>query len=157
MQKHILSFTALLLLVLSVSCGGAQEPEIRRFENVRTTKVTASEIVIVADMVGFNPNPVGGTVSETDVTVTVNEVEAAAVIQDQDAEIPGNAEFTIPLVCTISPRRLFEDDRDGLIGGLLNAALKREVNVHYTGDLKFILAGITFEEPVDYVEVIKIK
>ncbi|MEM1214192.1 MAG: hypothetical protein AAGJ82_00805 [Bacteroidota bacterium] len=146
-----------VLTLLTFSCDGPQEPEITGFKNVRTTKVTKNEIVIVADLVGFNPNPVGGTVSDTDVIVTVNGVETAAVVQDKDAEIAADGEFMIPLVCSVSPERLFKEDRNGLIGGLLNAALNRKVDVEYQGELKLKVAGITFEEPIDYKEEIKIK
>lgn len=156
----IMRFSLFLLLGFCFaisSCSGPQEPEIRRVENVRTTKFNTNEIVIIADLIGFNPNPVGGTVIGTDVIVTVNGVETAAVLQNKDADVVADSEFTIPLTCSISPSQLFKENRSGLLGGVLNAMLDKKVDVQFDGNVKIKVAGLTFEEPIDHQEEIQIK
>ncbi|MEL7220678.1 MAG: hypothetical protein AAGJ93_05120, partial [Bacteroidota bacterium] len=82
--------------------------------------------------------------------------DAAKIVQDVAIDVPANSEFTIPLTFDAAPKDIFENDRNGVIGGILNAALSRKVDVHYRGEVVMKIAGIPYTLPIDYEEEVKL-
>jgi hypothetical protein len=146
----------LLLVFFLSACSAPQEPIFLKINNIRSTNVSTRKITITAEAVYHNPNSVGGELSAIDVQVEVNGIDAAKIIQDVAIAVPARSEFSVPLTFDAAPLDIFENDRNGVIGGILNAALSRKVMLHYRGEVSMKIAGIPYRLPIDYEEEVKL-
>lgn len=146
----------LLLILFTIACSGPQEPIFKKVDNIRSTSVSTKKVTITADAIYHNPNSLGGELSGIDIEVEVNGVNAAKIVQDVAIDVPANSEFIIPLTFDAAPKDIFENDKNGVIGGILNAALSRKVDVHYRGEVQMKIAGIPYTLPIDYEEEVKL-
>ena len=64
-------------------------------------------------------------------------------------------DFTIPLVVVIPARKVFENNKNGILGGLLNSFLKKSIKVQFKGDIKYKVFGYSSVYPVDQIQEIK--
>lgn len=157
MKKTFSPYLLFLLLFCTLSCSGPQEPVYKGFEGLKANTISTKRISLSGEAVYHNPNAIGGEVVSTDIEVIVNDVLAATIEQENSIPVPATAEFRLPLVCNISPKDIFESDRNGTLGGIINAVLSQKVDVHYLGEIKMKIAGVTFTLPVDFEEEVPIK
>ena len=150
------NFTFLLLISAILACNAPQEPVFKRFANIKSTNISTKNITITADALFQNPNTLGGEVTATDIEVIVNDVPAGKINQDLAIPVPANAEFIVPLTATISPKDIYDKDRGGALGGIVNAVLKKKVDVHYKGTVKMKIAGFPYTLKVDYEEEVRL-
>lgn len=147
----------LLFIASFWSCTGPQEPVFLRLENAKATNISTKKITITADALFHNPNAIGGTLTATNIDVISNDVKIATVEQNIESILPAQAEFSIPLTFSTSPKELFQKDGKGILGGVINALLDKSVKLKYKGNLTFKLAGISFDSPIDLEEVVDLK
>ena len=119
--------------------------------------ISTKRITLSGEAIYHNPNSINGEVVSTDITVKVNDIPAAEIQQTTSIPVPAVAEFSLPLVCNISPKTIFDNDRNGALGGIINAVLTRKADVHYLGEIVVKIAGITFTLPIDVEEEVELK
>ena len=147
----------LVLLVLCFGCSRPQEPIFKGVENLRATSISTKRITLQAEAVYHNPNTLGGQVVSTDIQVIANDIPAATIEQDSEIDIPATSEFRIPLTCNISPKDIYENDRSGALGGLLNAVLRKKIDVVYKGKILVRIAGFRYTLPIELEEEVVLK
>ncbi len=148
----------ILLLIASIwSCTGPQEPVFLRLQDVKVTKISTRNITITGEALFHNPNAIGGTLVSTDIDVISNDVVIAQIAQEQATKLPTQAEFSIPLSFNTSPKELFDKNGKGVLGGVINALLDRTVKLQYKGKVKFKIAGLPFETPIEFEEEVELK
>jgi LEA14-like dessication related protein len=123
-------------------------PYFQTLRKVKVTEFTAKNIRVTADVVCFNPNKVGATVSDSEFDVYANGKLVSHVKQGGGAKIVADGEFIIPVVVNFSPAKVFQPK--DLIGVGFLALKNQNMELRYNGEVKVALAGQDISIPVDY-------
>tara|TARA_B110001454_G_C12707166_1_gene429104 strand:+ start:1568 stop:2026 length:459 start_codon:yes stop_codon:yes gene_type:complete len=151
-MKNILYFT--LLIILISSCSVNKQPTFIKVDNVKVASFSGDTIRLKAEAFFTNPNDVSGKISTDEIKVIVNGAEVAQV-SSEEFKVPARKDFTIPLVVVIPARKVFENNKNGILGGLLNSFLKKSIKVQFKGDIKYKVFGYSSVYPVDQIQEIK--
>jgi len=147
----------LLVLILSlISCKITNEPEFKSIDNYKILKITNQEVKIGSDANFHNPNDVGCKVVTTNITVFVNDIEVGKVNQNKSIDLEANNDFKIPLVVQF-PFSKISKDQKGLLNGLINVLISKDIKVKYKGFVTLKKAGISFDIDIEGEEKIKLK
>lgn len=145
-----------LLVLLTASCAVRKKPEFVKVDNVKIIRFDNKNITLGADAVFKNPNDVGGTLSSEGIYVWINGARLAKVTS-KPFKIPARKDFAVPMVVEIPTKKVFENNRNGIIGGLIDSALNKSFKIQFRGVLEFRVFGFTHEFPVNAKQEIKIK
>jgi hypothetical protein len=151
-MKNILYFT--LLIIIISSCSVNKQPTFIKVDNVKVASFSGDTIRLKAEAFFTNPNDVGGKISTDEIKVILNGAEVAQV-SSEEFKVPVRKDFTIPLVVVIPARKVFENNKNGILGGLLNSFLKKSIKVQFKGDIKYKVFGYSSVYPVDQIQEIK--
>jgi hypothetical protein len=151
-MKNILYFT--LLIIIISSCSVNKQPTFIKVDNVKVASFSGDTIRLKAEAFFTNPNDVGGKISTDEIKVILNGAEVAQV-SSEEFKVPGRKDFTIPLVVIIPAGKVFENNKNGILGGLLNSFLKKSIKVQFKGDIKYKVFGYSSVYPVDQIQEIK--
>lgn len=151
-MKNILYFT--LLIIIISSCSVNKQPTFIKFDNLKVASFSGDTIRLKAEAFFTNPNDVGGKISTDEIKVILNGAEVAQV-SSEEFKVPARKDFTIPLVVVIPARKVFENNKNGILGGLLNSFLKKSIKVQFKGDIKYKVFGYSSVYPVDQIQEIK--
>ena len=151
-MKNLLYF--ILLFTLITGCSVNEQPVFIKVDNVKVSSFKGDTILLKASAFFENPNDVGGTISTDEIKVIINGAEVAQVSSDE-FEVPARKEFSIPLTVVVPAKRVFENNKDGVLGGLLTSLLKKSINVQFKGNLKYKVFGFSSEYSVDEIQEIK--
>jgi hypothetical protein len=151
-MKNILYFT--LLIIIISSCSVNKQPTFIKVDNVKVASFSGDTIRLKAEAFFTNPNDVGGKISTDEIKVILNRAEVAQV-SSEEFKVPGRKDFTIPLVVLIPAGKVFENNKNGILGGLLNSFLKKSIKVQFKGDIKYKVFGYSSVYPVDQIQEIK--
>ncbi|MEL6972609.1 MAG: hypothetical protein AAFZ63_23895 [Bacteroidota bacterium] len=157
MYINRLSYLVWLISMFTlVNCSGPQEPVYKGFSEINADMISTKRITLSGEAQYYNPNAFGGEVVSTDIQVVVNDIPAADIKQTTTIPVPAESDFSLPLVCNVAPKTIFENDRNGALGGIINAVLSRKVDVHYQGEIVVKFAGIPITLPVDVEEEVEL-
>lgn len=151
-MKNLLYFTLLILLISS--CSVNKQPTFIKVDNIKVASFSGDTIRLKAEAFFTNPNDVGGKISTDEIKVIVNGAEVAHV-SSEEFKVPAREEFVIPLVVVIPAKKVFENNKNGILGGLLNSFLKKSIKVQFKGDIKYKVFGYSSVYPVDKIQEIK--
>ena len=144
---------AFILLAFVASCTQPEAPSFIKMQNVKVDDVRNSQVYLSGEAVFHNPNPIAGKLVDTDLHLTVNEVDMGKVQQDTSINIAGNSEFIVPVKVDF-PLKKVMSNKKGLLKGVLNALLDKKVDAKYSGTITLNFLKVNFDVPVDYeVEV----
>lgn len=152
-MKKFLYFTFLFLLISS--CSVNKKPIFIKVDNIKVLSYKSDTIRLKAEAFFTNPNDVGGKISTDEIKVFVNGTEVAQV-SSEEFKVPARNEFTIPLKVVIPAKRVFENNKNGILGGLLNSILNKSIKVQFKGDLKYKVFGFSNKYVVDETQEIKL-
>lgn len=150
--------TILLLLtfLLFTACNVSLEPEFKKITNIYPKKVTVSIIEVEANAVFYNPNDVGCTVKDVDITVFVNGVSAGKAKQTQPISIDSKGDFIVPLSTTFSPLELLDNKMD-ILNGSIGKLLNNEMEIQYLGSVTLEKVGLSYAFEIDETQNIKLQ
>ncbi|MEE9408105.1 MAG: LEA type 2 family protein [Polaribacter sp.] len=151
-MKNLVYFSVLLLLI--ASCSVNKQPVFIKVDNVKVTSFSGDTIRLKAEAFFENPNDVGGKISTDEIKVIVNGAEVAQVYSEE-FKVPARNEFVIPLNVVIPAKKVFDNNKGGILGGLLNSLLNKSIKVQFKGDLKYKVLGFSRVYPIDQVQEIK--
>jgi len=154
-MKTIQLFLFVLPLLIYSSCSKPTNPEFKKMENVLIESINKGEVVIAADAVCHNPNKIGVLLQTMDMKVFVQDTEGAHVVQDVEAEMPPQADFSIPMKIKVPLNKIIKDK--GLLGLAGTLLGKQEATLHFKGHAKVKAGGIPIKVPIDYEEVVTLK
>lgn len=142
--------------VLIASCSVNKKPVFVKVDDVKLLSFELDTIRLGAKAYFKNPNDVGGKISTDEIKVLVNGTELAQV-SSEEFKVPAREDFEIPLHVVIPAKKVFENNKNGILGGLLNSLLNKNLKVQFKGDLKYKILGISKTYTIDKTEEIKIK
>lgn len=138
------------------SCAVKKKPVFVKVDDVKLLSLKTDTIRFGANAYFKNPNDIGGKISTDEIKVIVNGAEVAQV-SSEEFKVPARKDFTIPLKVVIPAKRVFENNKGGILGGLINSVLNKSVKVQFKGELKYKVLGFSNVYPIDKTEEIKIK
>ena len=150
---HIFKYAVLLLLLLSVmSCTVTEEPTFVKVKDIYLKKLNNNEYALNGQLVYHNPNDVGGTLTNINLKLNLDEYFLGDFNKDLNIPIVSNSDFEVPLSHNIDFSKLKLDQE--LFTLLLSAAMSKEVDFSYKGDVKLKIAGVQFTLPVESSQTI---
>ncbi|MAD97117.1 MAG: hypothetical protein CMB99_07325 [Flavobacteriaceae bacterium] len=153
MRKILLPF---LIAFTLLGCSVSKKPIFLKVDDVQVISVQMDTIRLAANAYFKNPNDVGGKIATDEIKVIVNGAELAQV-SSEEFRVPSRQEFTIPLKVVIPAKRVFENNRNGILGGLINTILNKTIKVQFKGDLKYKVLGFSKVYPIDKTQEIKLR
>lgn len=153
-MKKFFCFLAFALLL--ASCAVKKKPVFVKVDDVQFISLDSDTIRLAANAYFKNPNDIGGKISTDEIKVIVNGAELAQVSSDE-FKVPARTNFTIPLKVVIPAKRVFENNKNGILGGLVNTLLNKTIKVRFRGDLRYKVLGFSNVYPIDKTEIIRIK
>ncbi|CAM1354326.1 LEA type 2 family protein [Tenacibaculum insulae] len=152
-MKNLAFFIVILFIT---SCSVKKKPIFIKVDNIKIMSVASDTIRLKADAFFKNPNDISGKIATDKIKVIVNGAEVAQVSSDE-FKVPARKEFAIPLKVVIPAKKVFENNKNGILGGLLNSIINKSVKVQFKGDLKYKVLGFSHTYIIDKTEDIKIK
>lgn len=147
----------LIILFIGVfGCSISKKPVFLKVDDVQVVSIQSDTIGLKANAYFKNPNDVGGKIATDQIKVIVNGAELAQV-SSEEFKVPSRKDFTIPLSVVIPAKQVFENKRNGILGGLINTLLNKTIKVQFKGDLKYKVLGFSKVYPVDKTQEIKLK
>ncbi len=138
------------------SCSVKKSPIFLKVDDIKIIQIASDTIRLSANAYFNNPNNVGGKIFTDDIKVFVNGEEIAQVSSDI-FKIPAKNDFAVPLKVAIPTKRVFENNKNGILGGLFNALMNKPVKVQFKGTLNYSFLGFKKEFIIDKTEDINIK
>tara|TARA_B100000795_G_scaffold5483_1_gene3981 strand:- start:4418 stop:4882 length:465 start_codon:yes stop_codon:yes gene_type:complete len=152
-MKKTFYFLGLFLLIYS--CSVRKSPIFIKVDDVKLISFETDTIRLYANAYFQNPNDVRGRITTDEIKVIVNGAEVAKVYADE-FNVPARNEFLVPLKVVIPTKRIFENNKNGILGGLINSILAKKVKVQFKGNLKYTVFGFQKEFLIDKTEEMKI-
>jgi len=146
-------FFAFIFLISS--CAVNKKPVFIKVDHIKVIKIAANEVTLGADAFFKNPNDIGGKIATDSINVFINGARVAQV-SSEEFKVPARKEFSIPMLVKIPTKRIFENNKNGIIGGLLNSILNKSIKVQFKGVLRYKVLGFSKVYPIDKTEEIKL-
>lgn len=151
-MKKLLYF---FVLAFILSCSIKEKPVFIKVDDLKISSITADTIRLKAKAFFKNPNDIGGKLATDEIKVLIDGVEVAQV-SSEEFKVPAREEFFIPLKVVVPAKKVFKNNKNGILGGLLNSLLNKSIKVHFKGDLKYKVLGFSHVYIIDKVEEIKL-
>ena len=133
-----------------MSACAPKEPVVLR--EVQITKLTTGKDgnpLLGANAILFNPNKGSLRLREIDLEILLNGKSSAHIDQKLNAQIKGNAEFTIPLEVQLHLKEA------GLLDTILSIFGGKKYEIQFVGKLKITVGGFPVLIPIDHKDEIK--
>ena len=152
-MKNLLYFSVLFLLMSS--CSVKKKPIFIKVDDVKIVAVTSDTIQLKAVAFFENPNGVGGTISTDEIQIIVNGAAIASVFV-AEFKVPARASFSVPLTAVIPTKKVFQNNKNGILGGLINSFLNKSIKLRFKGNLRYKVFGFSNTYPIDKIQEIKL-
>ncbi|MDA9316837.1 LEA type 2 family protein [Polaribacter sp.] len=152
-MKNGLYFSILFLLMSS--CAVNKKPLFIKVDDVKIVSASSDTIRLKAAAFFENPNGVGGTISTDEIQIIINGASIATVSVGE-FKVPSRAVFSVPLTAVIPTKKVFQNNKNGILGGLINSLLKKSIKLRFKGNLKYKVFGFSNTYPIDKVQEIKL-
>ena len=152
-MKNALYFSILFLLMSS--CAVNKKPLFIKVDDVKIVSASSDTIRLKASAFFENPNGVGGTISTDEIQIIINGASIATVSVGE-FKVPSRAVFSVPLTAVIPTKKVFQNNKNGILGGLINSLLKKSIKLRFKGNLKYKVFGFSNTYPIDKVQEIKL-
>lgn len=153
MKKLLTIFISILLLT---SCSINKKPIFLKVDDVKILSLKTDTVRLQASAYFKNENDIGGKISTDEIKVLVNGTQVAQV-SSEEFKVPANKEFSVPLKVVIPTKRVFENNKGDILGGLLSTVLNNSIKIQFKGDIRYKVLGFSSVYPVDKTKEIKIK
>jgi len=144
-----------LLFLLLSSCAVKKKPIFIKVDDVKIVSVTMDTIRLKAAAFFENPNGVGGTISSDKIQIIVKGTSIASVYVDE-FKVPARASFSVPLMAVIPTKKVFQNNKNGILGGLINSFLNKSIKLRFKGNLKYKVFGFSNTYLIDKIQEIKL-
>ena len=145
-----------ICLAFLASCSQPEAPTFVKMQNVKVDDVRNNQVYLSGEAIFHNPNPIAGKLVNTDLSLTVNEIDMGKVQQDTSINIAANSEFMVPVNVDF-PLKKVMSNKKGILKGVLNALLDNKVDARYSGTITLNFLKVNFDVPVDYEAEVSLK
>ncbi len=142
-------------LIFILSCSVKEKPIFLKVDDLKVISITADTIKLKANAFFKNPNDIGGKLATDEIKVIVNGTEVAQV-SSEEFKVPARDEFSIPLKVIVPSKKVFENNKNGILGGLLNSLLNKSIEVQFKGDIRYKVLGFSHVYTIDKKQEIKL-
>ena len=147
-MKKIVVFSFLILIL---SCKVTEKPEFIKVESVKVIQANKNGIKVKTDLLFLNKNRVGGTLQANDIKVLLDSVEVATINSDS-FKVPKKEKFVMPLIVTIPYNKVFKDNKQNLLAGIMNMIRNKKIVLTYKGQITYSLGVFTYNYPLNYTQ-----
>ncbi|MBS1506876.1 MAG: hypothetical protein JSS79_09525 [Bacteroidetes bacterium] len=141
---------AVLFLATLFSCVPKEQVVFKGVNNIGIDMGADGKPVIKADVLFYNPNKMKMKLKDIDVEVFVDGNKSAEVKHAINLVVPPAADFSVPIVGTLSLKQSgFLDAVVGLLGG-------KKYEVVFKGNIRIVVHGITIKVPVAQKQELKL-
>ena len=141
------------LLVILAGCGGYQEPEFDKINELKLHKISKDFITLKGKVLFKNPNEVSYKVKNISVDVVYKEKNIANISNSAKTRVKAKKEFEIPFTVEV-PTKEFKNNVLADLIGFLNG---KKVSLNFNGILTVSKFGISKNVPIDYSKTVKLK
>lgn len=145
-----------ILLAFVASCSQPEAPTFVKMQNVKVDDVRNNQVYLSGEAIFHNPNPIAGKLVNTNLNLTVNEIDMGKVQQDTSINITANSDFVVPVNVDF-PLKKVMSNKKGILKGVLNALLDNKVDARYSGSITLNFLKVNFDVPVDYEAEVSLK
>lgn len=139
------------LLVLSLTfmlgaCSKPENPTFKKLENISFNSLSIQKpysVKLNADAIFHNPNSLGVQIKAADFDVFINGIKTTHIKQDVSVKMPAQSDFTLPIVCSVGLKDVFEDLK------LKDLFKAKKIKYQMNGYLTIDLAGVPIKVPFD--------
>ncbi|WP_378172906.1 hypothetical protein [Aquimarina sp. SS2-1] len=153
MKKLLLLST---IFIVITSCSLSKKPEFKYVANIDVKNVSMRNITIQADAVFHNPNNLSGKLSVEDVHVFVDNIDVGS-IHSQEFEVPSKKEFTVPLEGTFSLAKIYDENKNNLLGSVLKMVQTDSLLIQYKGNMRYRLGSFSYSYNINKEQKIPLK
>jgi len=150
------AFSVLMLCAIFSGCNFSKKPEFIGVANIGVAKAGIDTINLKADAIFKNENDLGGTLFTDEIEVFIDDTYIESV-SSEAFKVPQRDDFTVPLLVKFPAAKLFQENDSGLLGAVLKQVLNNQVVVNFKGGLTYVLAGFSFDYPIDHSQEIILK
>ena len=148
MNRFFLAIT-LGLSCLFFGCENPQQPVFKTLEKVRFKSFSIADggsVTMTGNAIFHNPNTLGADISAVDLDVYINGKMVTHVVQEVNASMSGNADFSLPLNFKVPLKDAVKDFKFSL-----NDIFKKKlVEYQLDGHIKAGLGSAQVRIPVKY-------
>lgn len=145
-----------IIILFVLSCSVKKKPVFIKVDSIKIASVALDTIRLKAIAIFKNENNIGGKIATDEIKVIVNGTQLAQV-SSEEFKVPANKEFSIPLKVVIPAKKVFDNNKNGILGGLLNSLISKKIKVQLKGDLKYKVFGFSHVYSIDKTEDVNIK
>lgn len=145
-----------IIILFVLSCSVKKKPVFIKVDSIKIASVALDTIRLKAIAIFKNENNIGGKIATDEIKVIVNGTQLAQV-SSEEFKVPANKEFSIPLKVVIPAKKVFDNNKNGVLGGLLNSLISKKIKVQLKGDLKYKVFGFSHVYSIDKTEDVNIK
>jgi LEA14-like dessication related protein len=142
MKTIILTLAILTTLFTSCGVNNIREPEYREIRDIRLVEAGILKTTAGMDLVYFNPNDFGVTLSDARGDVFVDGHWLGKFEVDESVEVKKRSEFVVPALVNV--------DMIGAIRNHREIWKKKEAHIRIDGRARIRKAGFTKEIPIKY-------
>ncbi len=153
MKKILLLST---IFVLISGCTFSKKPEFKHIDHLEVKNVGLRNISLTADAVFNNPNHLKGKLSIDDIHVLVDNIDVG-VISSQEFDVPSKSEFTIPLEGTFSLSKIYEKNKNSILGSVLKIIQTDSLDIQYKGVIRYHLGDFSYPYEINKQKKVSIK
>ncbi|TCI91047.1 LEA type 2 family protein [Tenacibaculum sp. M341] len=153
-MKNLIYLAGIFFLLSA--CSVRKKPTFIKVDDIKFVSFKNDTIRLKAGAYFKNENDIGGKLSTDEIKVIVNGEEVAQV-SSEEFKVPAQNEFSIPLSVVIPSKKVFDNKKGGILGGLLNSVLNNNIKVQFKGDIKYKVLGFSSTYSVDTTQELKIK
>jgi len=147
-MKHLT--TILLLFFITSACTIDKPIEFRKIDDVKVLGINNNKVNIEAKAYFHNPNSLGGRLKNVDIDILFKDKKVANINEQQSLKIPGNSDFTVPLIIAIG----MEEVQKNMLSNLISILGGRSMTLQFKGFIKVSSRGIGKKIPIEYTEKI---
>ncbi len=144
LTPRLLQLIVVIILFLS-SCHAPKDLVFKEFKNLKLDQMNFSGAILNVDLVYYNPNNFGLSLSRTDLDIFVDSTFLGHSTQDIQVAIPKRNNFTVPLKINLDMKNILKNG--------LTSLVNKQVSVKVLGSVKVGKAGIYKSFPVNYTTV----
>ncbi len=153
-MKKILILSTILIGI--TACSFSKKPTFKYVDNLFVKNVSMREITLNADAIFDNPNHLGGKLSVEDIHVFVDNIDVGT-ISAQEFNVPAKSEFSIPLQGTFSLSKIYEENKNSLLGSVLKVIQTDSLQIQYKGVIRYHLGNFSYPYQIDKQQKVSLK
>ena len=146
-MKTIISTLALAVVVIFSSCAtsNVQEPEYRDIRNIRLVDVGVLQSTAGIDLIYYNPNNFGVTLSEARGDVYIDDQYLGRFSLDESVKVGKRSEFVVPALIKLDMIGALKNHRD--------IYKKKEAKIRIDGSARVKKSGVSRSVPIKYESI----